>query len=56
MDSYLSFSDIATLLNTPTRTIYHLHKVGKGPKCSKIGRTFRVSQADFESWLESNSQ
>jgi excisionase family DNA binding protein len=56
METYLSFTDIATVLKTPTRTIYHLHKEGKGPKCTKIGRTFRVSQSDFEAWLEANAQ
>lgn len=56
METYLSFTEIAAVLNTPTRTIYHLHKEGKGPKCTKIGRTFRVSQTDFDAWLEANAQ
>jgi excisionase family DNA binding protein len=56
METYLSFTEIAAVLNTPTRTIYHLHKEGKGPKCTKIGRAFRVSQTDFDAWLEANAQ
>lgn len=54
MKKYLSFSEIAERLGVPARTVYHLHATGRGPKCNKIGRTFRVSEQSFAEWLSQN--
>ena len=55
MTSYLSFEDIARELGVPVRTVYFLNQKGLGPKTLKVGRAFRVSQSDFDSWREGNS-
>ncbi len=54
MEKYLSFTQIADELGVPARTIYHLNQIGKGPKCFKVGRTFRVASKDYEAWLAEN--
>lgn len=54
MEKYMSFAQIAEQLGVPTRTIYHLNQSGKGPRCLRVGRTFRVAQKDFDAWLAEN--
>jgi excisionase family DNA binding protein len=56
MTRYLSFDEIADVLGVPVRTIYFLNQQGKGPKTLKVGRTFRVSESDFEAWRNENSK
>lgn len=55
MNEYLSFNEIADDLGIPVRTVYFLNQQSKGPKAIKIGRTFRVSRLDFESWKRENT-
>jgi excisionase family DNA binding protein len=56
MEKYMSFYEIAERLGVPARTVYHLNAVGRGPKCSKIGRAYRVSERSFAEWLAENEQ
>lgn len=55
MNEYLSFNEIADDLGVPLRTVYFLNQQGKAPKAIKIGRTFRVSREDYESWKDENT-
>ncbi len=55
MNEYLSFNDIADDLGVPVRTVYFLNQQGKAPRAIKIGRTFRVSRMDYESWKRENT-
>ncbi len=55
MNEYLSFNEIADDLGVPVRTVYFLNQQGKAPKAIKIGRTFRVSRLDYESWKRENT-
>jgi excisionase family DNA binding protein len=55
MNEYLSFNEIADDLGVPVRTVYFLNQQGKAPKAIKIGRTFRVSRMDYESWKRENT-
>ncbi len=56
MSDYLNFEDIAKELGIPLRTVYHLNKQGRGPKCHKIGRTYLVSRENYGIWLQANEQ
>jgi excisionase family DNA binding protein len=46
------YQELAVLLNIPLNTLYQLRKEGRGPKTQVIGRHFRVSRQDLETWLK----
>jgi len=43
----------AQYLGSPTETLLHWRKVGRGPRFHKIGRRVRYSAADLNAFLES---
>jgi excisionase family DNA binding protein len=46
------YQELAVLLDIPLNTMYRLRKQGVGPRTQVIGRHFRVSKEDLETWLE----
>jgi excisionase family DNA binding protein len=46
------YQELAVLLNIPLNTMYRLRKQGNGPRTQVIGRHFRVSKEDLDTWLE----
>jgi hypothetical protein len=56
MSEYLRFDYIANDLGLPVRTIYYLNKIGAGPKCLKVGRTFLVARRDYDTWIKARRQ
>ena len=50
------YQELAVLLDIPLNTLYQLRKQGRGPKTQVIGRHFRVSKEDLETWLEESKR
>ena len=55
MSTYLTYPQIADLLNIPLRTLYLYKKEGKAPMTLKVGRHFRVSEEALAVWIEQNT-
>lgn len=49
--SYLTISEMSTILKIPVRTIQYLIQKGEGPEAIRVGRTIRVSEIAFEKWI-----
>lgn len=49
--SYLTVSEMSTILKIPVRTIQYLIQKGEGPEAIRVGRTIRVSEIAFEKWI-----
>jgi excisionase family DNA binding protein len=56
MSKYLTYPQIAELLNIPLRTLYLYKKEGKAPTTVKVGRHFRVSEEALAVWIAKNTQ
>ena len=55
MQKLLSIEDVAEILGLEYKTVYRLVKSGEIP-AARIGRVFRVDQADFEAYFEQQKQ
>jgi excisionase family DNA binding protein len=55
MSTYLTYPQIADLLNIPLRTLYLYKKEGKAPTTVKVGRHFRVSEEALAVWIKQNT-
>ena len=53
-EQWMKLSDVADEARLALSTVYYLHKEGKGPKFSRLGRNVRVSRSDFNEWFETN--
>ncbi len=53
-EPWMKLSDVADASGLALSTIYYLHKTGKGPRFSRLGRNIRVKRSDFDEWFESN--
>ena len=51
----LSFKWISQNYGVPLSSLYLYNRQGRGPKCVRIGRHYRVSQDSLNEWLD-NSQ
>lgn len=50
----LSFKWISEKYGIPLSSLYLYNRQGRGPKCVRIGRHFRVSEEALDEWLSSN--
>jgi predicted DNA-binding transcriptional regulator AlpA len=55
-EQWMKLSDVADEARLALSTVYYLHKEGKGPKFSRLGRNIRVKRSDFDEWFESNRE
>ena len=55
-EQWMKLSDVAEAASLALSTVYYLHKEGKGPKFSRLGRNIRVKRSDFDEWFESNRE
>ncbi|MBN2590030.1 MAG: helix-turn-helix domain-containing protein [Sedimentisphaerales bacterium] len=55
MDKLLSIEDIAEILGLEYKSIYRLIRSGELP-AARIGRVYRVNEADLASYIESQKQ
>ena len=52
----MKLSDVAAEAQLPVRTVYYLHRSGKGPKTVRLGRHLRVRRSDYEVWLSAQEE
>lgn len=55
-EQWMKLSDVAEASSLALSTVYYLHKEGKGPKFSRLGRNIRVKRSDFDEWFEANRE
>ena len=55
-EKWMTLSDVAEASSLARSTVYYLHKEGKGPKFSRLGRNIRVKRSDFDAWFEANRE
>ena len=55
-EQWMKLSDVADEARLALSTVYYLHKVGRGPKFSRLGRSVRVTRSDFNEWFEANRE
>lgn len=55
-EKWMKLSDVAAEAQMALSTVYYLHKTGKGPNFSRLGRNIRVKRSDFDEWFESNRE
>ena len=53
-EPWMKLSDVADEARLALSTVYYLHKEGKGPKFSRLGRNVRIKRSDFNEWFEQN--
>lgn len=51
MPEYLTTTEVAALLRTPSETVRYWRHVGKGPKSFKVGRRVLYSESDVFAWI-----
>ena len=55
-EEWMTLSDVASEARLPLSTVYYLHKEGKGPKFSRLGRNVRIRRSDFNAWFDANRE
>jgi len=55
-EPWMKLSDVAEESQMALSTVYYLHKHGRGPKFSRLGRSIRVKRSDFNEWFETNRE
>lgn len=52
MQNFLTFKEMAEILQIPVQSIYLYHYRGEGPTVHKFGKHLRVLEEDFSQWQE----
>ena len=55
MPEQMSFKRISEIYGIPLSSLYLYNREGRGPKCVRIGRHFRVSPEALDEWLASSN-